>query len=421
MAGLFSEDYPTLKDRHVGKLELELPEWMGTVKEDKSYGLCVRLDDALGGGVLVLRNLDDPSKYMSTEFALIAIDELTKNEKRVFDNLRSRLRWPGLEGKTKFIAGTNPGQVGHAWVKELWIDKVYPVGEEEAGEFAFIQAKAADNPKISKDYIKALGSLPETMRRALLDGDWDLVEGQFFSEFRRDKHVIPAIPRIKMPRHWANFRSIDVSGRNGITSCHWYVLDQDGRVRAYREYYMTGLDSDEHAKNIWEMSHYQDDSGKWMGDEGYKYTMMDSAAWFKMGLQESIAEVYQRIWNELDLKHSVESSNILVPTLKGKDSRMAGWDIVHQYLRYDESHDPQFLIMDNCPNLIRTIPLLISDEKNPMDVNTRGEDHGPDDMRYLLQTLRDQSVQVVENPLQRRIRERKELEKKDSYNYAKRI
>ncbi len=421
MAGLFSEDYPTLKDRHVGKMEIEVPPWLGSLKEDKSYGLCLKLDPAFGEGVLVLRNLDQPEKYMSTEFAAEGVDELTRNRQEVFDNLRSRLRWPGLEGKTKFVAGTNPGQIGHAWVKGFWIDRVFPPGEEEAEEFAFVQAKASDNPKISKDYLRALGSLPERMRRALLDGDWDLVEGQFFTEFRRDKHVIASVRRDALPAHWANFRSIDVSGRNGVTSCHWYVLDSDGNVRAYREYYMTGLDSDEHARNIWEMSHYQDAGGIWKGDEGYKYTMMDSAAWFKMGLQESIAEVYMRVWNELDEKHGVESSNVLVPTIKGKDSRVAGWDIVHQYLRWDESHGPQFVIMDNCPNLIRTLPLLISDEKNPMDVNTKGEDHAPDDVRYLLQTLRDQSVPAVENPVQKRMREMKEWAHKESYNYAKRI
>lgn len=422
VGALFSEDYPTLKDRHVGKLELEVPEWMGVVKEDKSYGLCVKLDkQAFGGGVLLLRNLDDPSKYMSTEFALQAVDELTKNDRSVFDNLRSRLRWPGLEGKTRFIAGTNPGQKGHAWVKKMWIDHDFPPGEKEADQFAFIQAKAIDNPMISKDYINALGSLPENMRRALLEGDWDLVEGQFFTEFRRDKHVIKTIEREDMPMHWAVMRSIDVSGRNGITSCHWYILDGDGVVRAYREYYVTGKDSDEHAREIWYMSHKEKTDGTFEPDEGYKYTMMDSAAWAKMGMQESIAEVYLRIWAELDDKYSLDSSNVLVPTAKGKGSRVHGWDLMHQYLRWDKKRNPQLLIMENCPNLIRTIPLLMIDDKNPMDVNTRGEDHAPDDCRYVIETLRDQAVPGTENAVQKRLRQMKEEEEQESYNYSKRI
>src|SRR3990167_10934974 len=134
-AALFSEDYPTLKDRHVGKLELEVPSWLGTLKEDKAYGLCVRLDPAFGGGVLLLRNLDDPSKYMSSEFALMAVDELTKNDEEVFSNLRARLRWPGLGDKTRFVAGTNPGNIGHEWVKRRWVDRAFPLEEQEPDEF----------------------------------------------------------------------------------------------------------------------------------------------------------------------------------------------------------------------------------------------------------------------------------------------
>ena len=89
VAALFCEDYPTLKDRHVSKLDVEIPKWMGELKDTKSHGLCVKLNKDLGNGILLLRNLDDPSKYMSTEFALIAVDELTMDPKEVFENLRA--------------------------------------------------------------------------------------------------------------------------------------------------------------------------------------------------------------------------------------------------------------------------------------------------------------------------------------------
>ena len=77
--------------------------------------------------MLALRNLDDPSKYMSSEFALIAVDELTKNEKEVFDFLRMRKRWVGITD-TKFIAGTNPGGLGHEWVRKIWLDREFEPG-----------------------------------------------------------------------------------------------------------------------------------------------------------------------------------------------------------------------------------------------------------------------------------------------------
>lgn len=414
VGALFCEDYPTLKDRHVSKLDVEVPKWMGELKDTKSHGLCVKLNKDLGGGILLLRNLDDPSKYMSTEFALIAVDELTMDPKEVFDNLRARLRWPGLS-KTKFIAGSNPGNIGHEWVKKLWIDRVYDPGEKESNEFAYVRATVDDNPFIDPSYLLSLESLPEKMRKALREGSWDIFEGQFFTEFDREKHVIKSIPRSVLPGHWANFRSIDVSGRNGTTSCHWYCLDSDGVVRAYREYYFKGRDSDEHAREIWYLSHPRNEDGTYGNDEAYRYTIMDSAAWSKLGMPETTAEVYLRIWAELDEKHDVESSNNLVPSDK---NRVMGWDIMHSYLRFDETHDPKLLIMDCCPNLIRTIPLAIHDDKNPDDVDTDGEDHAIDECRYILQTFRDQKVPIMENRVQRRLREIKEMEEDDEYNYA---
>jgi len=116
-AGLFSEDYPSLKDRHISKMQNEFPKWLGDLKDDSKTGLGFYLKPEFGSGVLALRNLDDTSKYLSSEFALVAVDELTRNNEDVFNTLRLRLRWPGIPD-TKFIAATNPGSKGHAWVKK---------------------------------------------------------------------------------------------------------------------------------------------------------------------------------------------------------------------------------------------------------------------------------------------------------------
>jgi len=132
--GLFCEDYPTLKDRHIsrihsgmvnrshlsyeqaaseGKLEVEFPSWLGVLRETKAEGLCYFLKPRGGGGFIALRNLDEPAKYASTEFAAILVDELTKNNRQTFDDLRFRKRWPGIE-LSPFIGGSNPGSIGHA-------------------------------------------------------------------------------------------------------------------------------------------------------------------------------------------------------------------------------------------------------------------------------------------------------------------
>ena len=117
---LFCEDYPTLKDRQISKMEVEFPRWLGTIKDSKTDGLAFHINPLFGGHILALRNLDDPSKYLSSEFAIIAVEELTQSEEIKFHRLRSRLRWTGIPNP-KFIAATNPGGIGHEFVKRLWM------------------------------------------------------------------------------------------------------------------------------------------------------------------------------------------------------------------------------------------------------------------------------------------------------------
>ena len=93
--GLFCEDYPSLLDRHISKIRFEFPPQLGELREGTVRNF--KLADQYGGGVLALRNLDDPSKYLSSEFAAIAVDELSKNAMETFEFLRLRCRWPGVE------------------------------------------------------------------------------------------------------------------------------------------------------------------------------------------------------------------------------------------------------------------------------------------------------------------------------------
>ena len=166
-AGLFCEDYPSLNDRHLTKIKYEFPDWLGTFNESKKE---FTLKDSFGGGIIAFRNLDDPSKYLSVEFAIIAIDEVNRNPKATFDMLRSRHRWPGIKD-TKFIAGCNP--LGEAWVKNMWVKRLFPPNEQEQYEFVYVPALPTDNPHLPPEYYKSLESLPDTQRKAYLEGNWD--------------------------------------------------------------------------------------------------------------------------------------------------------------------------------------------------------------------------------------------------------
>ena len=190
--GLFSEDYPTLKDRQISRILREFPKEIGELKETKNEGNAFYIRDGLGGGRILLRNLDDPSKYMSTEFAGEFVEELTRDSEQTFMDLRNRLRYPGIN-EVKFMGATNPGGVGHGWVKKYFIDKNSK--DKEQDRFFYVHATAYDNSFISPEYIKQLEALPERQRKAYLEGSWDIFAGQYFVEFDRAIHVInPFIP-----------------------------------------------------------------------------------------------------------------------------------------------------------------------------------------------------------------------------------
>jgi len=178
---LACEDYPSLTGRQINKINKEFPMWLGSVKSTQDKGLGFHLHPQYGGGSILLRNLDDPSKYQSSEFAIIGIDELTKNPVRTFNILRGSLRWPGVDN-TQFVAATNPEA---NWVRDYWIEKRFPPEMEVIrDQFAFVQALPNDNPHLDQSYWQELSTLSGPLRDAWLHGDWWAgVEGLVYESF----------------------------------------------------------------------------------------------------------------------------------------------------------------------------------------------------------------------------------------------
>lgn len=379
--GLFCEDYPSLHDRHITKIKYEFPSQLGEYKGMEKEFI---LDKRFGGGVITFRNLDDPSKYASSEFAVIAVDELTKNKKEVFDMLRTRMRWKGIP-ETKFMAGTNPGSIGHAWVKKMWMDKEFETTEKEADKFIYIKATADDNRmNLDASYFDQLEGLPEEKRKAFLMGDWNLFEGQFFSEWNEDIHVCDPFV---IPDTWRKFGAYD-HGRANPATFGWYAMDFDGNVYKYRELYVNKNDgssrweADQIAKEIVKINNEAKDY--------LEYVVVDSAIFTNTGTAETIAEIMQ--------KNGVGKVGTLIPQLipctKGAGSRIAGWAIMHQYLYHDFRTSPKLKYFRNCYDSIRTIPSLIYSETMPEDLDSDGEDHAADSDRYLLQTMRNKKAKL---------------------------
>lgn len=364
------------------------------------------------GAIIRTGHLSDDKayeKYQGQEFCRILIEELTQipTEERYL-KLISSCRSAIPELKARVFATTNPGGPGHSWVKKRFVDvieptKVYKDPVTGRGR-VFIPATVNDNPILTEadpGYMAFLNGLPEALRKAWRDGNWDVFAGQYFTEWDHTKHVCAPFA---IPLSWPKFRSIDISGHSGVTSCHWYAVNNDGRVFVYREYYKSDKDYDEHAKAIYEMS--LDEDGI---EEPYRYTVIDSSAFAKAGFSETPAEIYNR--------HGV---NGLIPSAK---DRVPGWTTVHQYLRWDEKLSPSLQIFSTCYNLIKEVPLAQHDEKNPEDILTKydGATHNDalDDLRYFLRTLRETKAVKPLTPIERKLQQNMQSEQAMDFSYAR--
>ena len=383
--GLFSEDYPTLKDRQIIKIKHEFPPWLGELREFRDEGFAfVEHDNRF---VILLRNLDDPSKYASTEFAAELVEELTKSPLETFEDLRFRLRFPRIP-EVKFVAATNPGGIGHAWVKKLWIDKDPNNPDLEQDRFVFVPALAYDNEFISPEYITQLKSLPDQKRRAWLEGSWDVFEGQVFVEFNRNTHVVEPF---KIPSHWKKYIAMDW-GSNKPFSVGWYAVNEEGRTYLYRELYMNGQKFEQNfgkpltarrlAKVILGISR--------KANETYEYCVADPSMWNQILLGGNKAgEVEGASYAEIMMDAGLRM-------LKGDNDRFNGMARYREALSMAPDGKPWYQIFSSCYDTARTIPALIYDKHRVEDVDTDGEDHCYDRDKYLFNSRPKESDPIRE-------------------------
>jgi len=402
-AGLFCEDYPTLKTRQLAKISAEFPRWLGTRHADhKDYGNCFILDEQYGGGILMFLNLDRPEKYDSSEFAAIGVDELTKNKEQIFTVLRRRLRW--TDSKTqkhipdcKFIAGTNPGGIGHAWVKKLWMDLIYDANETEQDKFAYVSAKYDDNVIKNPEYEAMLNSMPEKLRKAFRDGDWDTFEGQYFEQWGRDWNTCKPF---KIPAHWMRFMWMDY-GYSAPASVHWAALDEIGRLYVYRELYGTGMTYKALAKKIESLT------PDWEKDMLQGNMIADPAIFSKKGEDE---------FEKSGAEQIEEATAGWLSFRRGNNDRINGWGIMREYMKpfkYEDTITSKLIFFDGlCQNAIRTIPALVYDSTRVEDLDSKGEDHCADEVRYGIMDIHELFSEKSPEP-PKKVRTTDDIKKRD--------
>jgi phage terminase large subunit len=302
----------------------------------------------------------DTLQFQGQEYDVIGLEEATHFTEKQRQDLLMCNRGVRSDGFTPRMYYTfNPGGVGHNWVKRLFIDRDY-TEEENPDDYVFFQARVYDNPALMQadpGYVKQLETLPPERRRAMLDGDWDVLEGQYFEEFRRSKHVVEPF---NIPPHWKRFRSIDW-GFNDPCCVLWYALAPDGRIYAYDEIYQRQTLARDMAKLIREKT----------GLQNVSYTIGSPDMWQNRGLRGFLGE---------NIAEELTKSG--VPVIKADNARVLGWQRVRYFLSDALDGKPWLQVFSTCKNLIRTFPLAIYDKNDKEDVSGTCEDHALESLRY---------------------------------------
>ena len=363
--------YQELLNNHINTLSSELKGIARYNKSEKVFnfvnGSTIKLGYCSCDGDLL--------QYQGAEYDVIFLDEATQLSEFQMKTFTACLR--GVNEFPKRIYYTcNPGGQGHQYIKRIFVDRRYEDGEVPE-DYTFIQSLVTDNKVLMEsqpDYIKQLEALPPKLREAWLYGSWDVYEGQYFEEFRdnpdhyKDHQYTHVIQPFEIPDGWKIYRSFDW-GYNHPFSCGWWAVDYDGVIYRILELYGCTKTPNEGVK--------------WTPDKVFAeiHRIECEHPWLKGKNIQGVAD--PAIWNAETGESLAEmASKYRVYFSKGDHERLAGWMQMHYRMAFDEYGYPMMYVFSNCKAFIRTIPLLMYDEHKPEDLDTDGEDHVADEVRY---------------------------------------
>ncbi len=304
-------------------------------------------------------NENDVYQYQSAEYDVIRFDELTHFTENQYVYLLSRVR--GANGFPKQVKSTtNPGGVGHSWVKARFVDPS-PAGKSFVGEDGmgriFLPALLCDNKflyQADPEYEKRLSALPEREKKALLFGDWNIFEGQYFSEFDKRLHVTEPF---EIPPHWRKYRTIDY-GLDRL-ACLWIAVAPDGVSYVYRELCESDLTISEAASKILEYTPKREDI----------YATLAPPDLFSR--TQETGKTKASLFSEYGINFT-----------KTSNDRESGWLCIKELLKPGEG-GVHLKIFSQCSELIKCLPALISDKIRPTDCSSEPHEitHAPDALR----------------------------------------
>ena len=334
----------------------------------------------------------DKYNYKGAEIQWLYFDELTSFEFEIYDFLKTRLRAKKSLGVVPLVrSSSNPGDIGHAWVKKMFVDAApymeivthevtsKATNRKKVFRTQYIPSLATENPYIGDDYIFQLEAKPEALRNALLYGDWDAFEGQVFTEWRdkpehyEDRRWTHVIKPFDIPLNWPRYMSFDF-GYSHPFSIGWWAIGPDGCAYRYREWY--GCEKGRanagiriSAKDI--AAGIIEREKDYEAREGIKVMRIADPSIFDRSRGESIAQM---------MEPSGDKPGVYF--IPGDNTRLAGKIQCHERLKFDEEGRPRVQVFTTCPDFIRTIPALPYSLTKVEDIDTDAEDHVYDEWRY---------------------------------------
>ena len=350
---LVRRSYAELKANHVRPILAELGEAISYREGEQ----CIAFPN--GSRILLgyCSSMRDTLRYQGQEYDVIAIDEATQLSEYQFSIFKACLRGVSDAPKRMYLT-CNPGGIGHAWVKRLFVDREFRPGEDEK-DYCFIPAQVYDNAALlSADpgYVRQLESLPPRLKDAWLYGRWDVFEGQFFPEFRPDLHVCAAE---SIPKELRYFAALDYGF--DMLAALLLGMDRSGNLFVVSELCRSGLTLGEAGSAVAELCH---------------------------GCRVEYAVASPDLWNRRqDTGRSgfeiMQAVRGMPPMQAADDRRIPGWRVLREYLHPAEGK-PTLRISAACATLIRSLPALLCDALRPEDAS--GEPHAithaPEALRY---------------------------------------
>lgn len=348
--------YPELLRTHIQKI---LVEWkgLGTWKQvEKTFTFHNGSVQEFGS----CQYEHDVADYQGSEYDDIGIDEATQFTEYMIETLKTNIRTTRTDLKTQMYFGFNPGGVGHGYFKRTIVKE-----ETRIADCEFTAAKVYDNHVLMQadpEYAKNLAKLPENLRRAFLDGDWDIFEGQALPEWRYETHVSASFAYpLDVCRKVVCFDR----GYNAPGCALWLAFSPKDRhgVRhayCYREIYQSRKHPTEWAKQL----------ALYFKIEPVAYVVLPHDCFSHIDGNESYAQIFDEAFGE--------TTRIVRGNTLASGARHQRLALLHDALAPAADGKPVITFHPNCKNTVRTLPELIVDEHDIEDVDTEGEDHAYD-------------------------------------------